>query len=352
MGRTGRWALAAATTYLAWRVVAGRRRLRLAGRVVVITGGSRGLGLVLAREFTARGARLAICARDEVELERAARELEERGARVLAVACDVADAGQVEHFVARVEDELGPIDVLVNNASIIQVGPLEAMTLDDFREAMAVNYWGTVHTTLAALPHMMQRGRGAIVNIASIGGRVAVPHLVPYDAAKFAVVGFSRGLRAELASYGIRVTTIIPGLMRTGSPVNAYFKGRHAAEFTWFALGDATPLTAMSAERAARRIVLATERGEGEVVLTWQAKVLGLAHDLFPGFTTDVLGLVDRLLPGPGADGTTVRGMEVSTRLAPSPITGLMNRAARRNNEFGGRLRPAPDHAERVGLSG
>ena len=335
-GRLLGLAAAGALAYAVWRAVA-RPRSPLTGEVALVTGGSRGLGLLIARELAREGCPVAICARDEQELARAREDLASRGARAAAFRCDVADREQVDALVRQVTDRFGRIDILVNNAGIIQVGPLESMTAKDFEQAMAVNFWGTVYTTLAVLPQMRRRRRGRIANITSIGGVVAVPHLLPYDAAKFAARGFSEGLHAELAGTGITVTTVVPGLMRTGSPVNALFKGRAAAEYTWFSLGDATPLTAMSAARAARRIVDAIARGEAEVTLSWQARLLGLVHDLFPGATTKLLGRVSRLLPSAqGGTERNVRGMELATALSPSPATALLNRAARRNNQFGG----------------
>jgi NAD(P)-dependent dehydrogenase (short-subunit alcohol dehydrogenase family) len=325
------------------------READLSGQVVLITGGSRGLGLLMAREFAAEGCRVAICARDPEELERAKADLESRGAEVVAEVCDVADPASVRLLVSAVHNALGPIDILVNNASIIQMGPVESQQLVDFEEAMSVNFWGTVHATLEVLPEMLERRSGRIVNITSIGGRVAVPHLLPYDAAKFAAYGFSQGLRSELAKDGITVTTIVPGLMRTGSPVNAFFKGDARKEFAWFSLLDATPLTAMSARRAARRIVRATRRGEAHVVTTWQAKTLRLMHDTMPGLTADVLGWVNRVLPR-DASPHIHRGMELDTALSPSPLTGMMNRAAKETNQYGGVVEPSPEHAAAVGV--
>ena len=346
-----RLAILGGLAYLGWRVARAHRTIDLAGKVVLVTGGSRGLGLLLAREFARHGANVVICARDRKELDRARADLASRGARALAISCDVTDQEQVTSMVERVERELGPVDVLVNNAGIIQVGPLSTMTLDDFRRSMDVNFWGALYTTLAVLPRMRARGAGRIVNITSIGSKIAIPHLIPYDCAKFAMRGLSEGLRAELARDGVVVTTIVPGLMRTGSPVNALFKGQHAKEFAWFSLGDALPLTAMDARRAARRIVLATRRGEAEVTLTIQARLAGLVHDLFPGATADALGLVNRLLPDAGEGGTeSRRGMELATPVSPSPLTTLLNRAARRYNQFGGEVAPAPRHARQIGL--
>lgn len=341
----------ATAAYVGLKLLQRRRAIDLRGRSVLITGGSRGLGLLLAREFSRRGCRVAICARSEPELENARRDLAARGAEVLATVCDVSDRDRVQDMVDRVSDRFGRIDILVNNAGIIQVGPMATMTWEDYEQALAVTFWGSVNCTLAVLPQMRVRREGRIVNITSIGAKIAIPHLLPYSAAKFALRGFSEGARAELAKDGIVVTTIVPGLMRTGSPVNALFKGRQAREFTWFSLGDALPFTSMSAERAARRIVEATRRGEAEVTLGWQARLVGLAHDLMPGATAELLGLVNRLLPGADGRGRdAVPGMELASMLSPSPLTALMNRAARDYNQFGGEGHPAPEHARKVGL--
>src|SRR5438270_1183221 len=270
------------------------------GAVVLVNGGSRGLGLVLCRELARRGARLVLCARDEEELERARKDLEARGAEVLAVPCDVRIPAASERLVEQAVARFGGIDVLVNNAGIIQVGPYQSMSLNDFQKAMAVNFWGAVHTTLAALPHLRRSSVRRVVNICSIGGAIAVPHLLPYSCAKFALRGFSEGLGAELASDRIRVSTVMPWLMRTGSFVNALFKGQREEELAWFSLGATMPVLSMTAERAARRIAMACERGELFVSVGFQAKVLRIAHSLAPGLTTRVLGLVNSLLPEPG----------------------------------------------------
>src|SRR3954453_3470359 len=168
-----------------------RPKVNLRGQVVLITGGSRGLGLALARAFAREGCRLMICARDAAELDRAATALTAAGAEVHTFVCDVADRSAVSRFVEAAIERYGRLDIVVNNAGIIQVGPVSAMTVEDFEEAMDVMFWGTVYTTLAALPHLAPGSR--IVNITSIGGKVAVPHLVPYSCAKFAAVAFSEG---------------------------------------------------------------------------------------------------------------------------------------------------------------
>ncbi|MGQ0815222.1 MAG: SDR family NAD(P)-dependent oxidoreductase [Gemmatimonadota bacterium] len=347
--RTVLFGLAGAS--VGWRLMQRLREPSLRGDVVLITGGSRGLGLLLARQFAASGCHVIICARDAKELAQARIDLERRGARVLALTCDVADRTQVNELIARATEHLGRVDILVNNAGIIQVGPLDVMRIEDFERIMAVNFWGALYATYAVLPQMRARGSGRIVNITSIGGKVAVPHLLPYDCAKFAMVALSEGLRAELAQHGIKVTTVVPGLMRTGSPANALFKGEQEREYRWFSIASATPATAMSASRAARRIVTATRRGEAELTLTWQAKVLRALNGLFPGAITRTLAGVNRVLPD-AAPGQTAeaRGMELATPLAPSPLTVLMNRAARETHQYRGTPRPTARHAAKAGI--
>lgn len=330
--------------YLGWRLVRRLVGMDLKDKVVLITGGSRGLGLCLAREFARQRCRLVLCARDPRELEQAERDIASRAVEVLTIPCDVSDREQVEQMIRTAIQRMGRIDILVNNASIIQVGPLESMTLEDFESALATNFWGGVYATLAVLPHFRQRHLGHIVNITSIGGKIAVPHLLPYDAAKFAMVGFSEGLRAELARENVIVTTIIPGLMRTGSPVNASFKGQAGREYAWFTLGDITPLTAMSAGRAARRIVQATRRGEAEVTLSWQARFLRMTHDLFPALTSEILTLVNRLLPD--AEGASTQAMLGSEVTAAAPrVSRIVERYAQRFNQRGGNSHAAPPEA-------
>jgi short-subunit dehydrogenase len=316
--------------------VAGRalwrwlRAMDLRGQVVVITGSSRGLGFAMAQEFARKGARLVICARNEGDLEKARRALVDQGAQVLAVPCDIRDREQAQHLIDQATARFGRVDVLVNNAGTIMTGPIWDQTLQDLEEAMEIMFWGTVYTTMAVLPQMYERKSGRVVNITSVGGKVSVPHLLPYCSAKFAAVGFSEGLHAELDKDGITVTTVVPGLMRTGSHVNALFKGRHRAEYTWFTLGASLPVTAMSARRAARQIVRAAQRGDPEIMLGLETQVLARLAGLFPGMTARALSLVNRLLPKEGGIGRERRlGRESETRVTQSFLTTLGQRAAR-----------------------
>lgn len=324
----------AAAGLLGWKLFRSATRAdNWNGKVVVITGGSRGLGLALAQEAARHGARLAICARDQRELEMARKQIGMQ-AEVGTYVCDVTNYDEVVSWINSVRSQFGQIDVLINNAGLITAGPLEAQTLSDFQEALDVMYWGFVYTTLAVLPHMKARREGSIANITSIGGKVAVPHLLPYCAAKFAAVGFSEGLHAELAKSGIHVTTVVPGLMRTGSHLNAFFKGNHRSEFTWFSLSATLPFSSISAESAARKIISAIRHHRAEVILSPQAKAIALLHGVAPGLTSDLLGVVNRILPASQGD-PSIRytGTESETAVTRSFVTRLGRRAARNLNQ-------------------
>jgi len=315
-------------------LVRRRSKYGLRGKTVLVTGGSRGLGLLLGREFAARGARIAISARDPEELARAAEQLRRTSAEVLALEADMTMREEAENTIQKVRQQLGSLDVLVNNAGTITVGPVEVTTIDDYRSSINTHFWGPFFATMAVLPEMQRRREGRIVNISSIVGKISVPHLLPYSVGKFALTGFSEGLRSELLKDNIHITTVCPGLMRTGSPRNALFKGNNEAEYAWFSISDALPLISMSAKRAARQIVNACQRGDAEVVLSLPAKLAVKFHGLAPATTASFLSLVNRMLPPPGGIGTEVRTGEQSfSDVSPSWLTTLNERAAQRNNE-------------------
>ena len=323
-------------TLVAVKALRARRAVDFAGTTVLIAGGSRGLGLAMARAFSTEGAHVVLATRDEQELERAAADIEALGGEVTTIKCDFRDRAQVERTVERVAFDRGRIDVLVNNAGIIQVGPLEHMTVADFEDAMATHFWGPLYTTLAALPHMQASETKRIVNISSIGGKIAVPHLLPYSASKFALTGLSEGLRSELAPKGFAVTTVCPGLMRTGSTYNARFKGQHRREFAWFHLSNAIPGMSVSASRAARQIVDACRHGDAELILTPGAKLAVLANGISPATTARLLMLANHFLPGahPDGDDRSHTGWQSVSRLIPSVMTRLSDRATVEHNEL------------------
>jgi len=315
-------------------VVRRARRLDLAGRVVIVTGGSRGLGLCIAEELGRRGARVAICGRDRGALEAAERRLRALGVDVLARPCDLGDRGQAAAFVERVAAEWGRLDVLVNNAGVIHVEPAATVTLEGIDEALRSNFWSAVHATFASLPHLRAEGEGIIVNVVSVGGRVAVPHLLGYSASKFALMGFSEGLEVELRKEGVRVVTVVPGLMRTGSYYNAEFGGQAERELSWFSVSASLPLVTVSARRAARRVVRAIEDRERLVHVGWPAALASLAHGLAPRLVLLVAELADRLLPAPdGAGRAPRRGRDIASALKGSALLRLGDRAACDNNE-------------------
>ena len=307
----------------------------LKDKVVVISGGSRGLGLALAREFARHGAQIALLARDEKELQRAADDLRNSSAQASTWSCNVQDSESVERTISAIARNHGRIDVLVNNAGIMLVAPLESMAKQDFEEAMAIHFWAPYQVTLAALPYLKQNAESRVVNISSIGGRVAIPHMAPYCASKFALSGFSDSIRAELAAQGVRVTTVSPGLMRTGSHINATFKGDYEKEFAWFSLGAGMPFLSINATRAARQIVAAARDGRPELTITLQARALIIAQALIPNLMARILNLVAFLLPkaAPGQGTVKHTGYESQSPVSPSVLTSLADRATARFNE-------------------
>jgi NAD(P)-dependent dehydrogenase (short-subunit alcohol dehydrogenase family) len=322
----GAAAVLAASRLFPWR--------RIDGQVVFITGGSRGLGLALALEYASRGANIAICGRDAQTLENAAARIRELGAQVEAISCDIREPDEIRGALARAYNTFGRLDILVNNAGTIAVGPMESMTREDFEDSLRTHFWAMYDTVEAAIPIFARQGGGRVVNVTSIGGKVSVPHLLPYCVGKFAAVGYSEGLRAALRRKGIIVTTVIPGLMRTGSPRNALFKGQHRKEYAWFTLSDALPMFSVGAHSAAKAIVDGSLRGVPEVIVSLQAKALTRLHGIAPNLTLGVLQIVDALLPRPGGiEQQAARGIESTSGITESPLTALSKKAEREYNQ-------------------
>jgi len=326
------------------------READLHGQVALVTGGTRGLGLALARELADGGCRLVICARDETELQTAGEDLERQGAEVLAIRCDVADKADVDRMIAVALEVYGRIDLLICNAGVIQVGELSSMEVADFQQAMDIMYWGVLYTVLAVLPGMRERRAGRIGIVTSIGGKISMPHMLPYNAAKFAAVGLSEGLHAELADDGITVTTIVPGLMRTGSYLNAWFSGDDAsreAHYRLFAPISTLPMMSASADRSASVFVRAIRRGAAECIYPFPFSLVARAHGLAPAATTRVLALVDRLLPESGGDQESTSGMAIDAQIHSRGwrwLTTLGRRSAERFRERPGPVSiPDPD---------
>ena len=284
---TGPILLTSAVAALAYALTPASPRLRK-GHVAIITGGSRGLGLALAHRFGRAGLKLVLAARNEEELETArdgllrSRDVEHED-DILLVECDLTDANQVAGLIDVTMRTFGRLDCLINNAGMIEVGPVEDQPLEAYDRAMQINFFAALYTIKAALPHLLGRGSGSIVNIASIGGKIAVPHLLPYVASKFALTGFSEGLHAELRHKGIRVTTVCPGLMRTGGENHAIFSGQREKEKEWFDFGAKTPGIAATVKYSANKIYNAVQAGRAEITITPQAwlaaRIVGLAPE-------------------------------------------------------------------------
>jgi len=303
--------------------------------VAVVAGGSRGLGLLIARELLSRGYRVSICARDGAELQRADDWLAAPG-RVHTQVCDISDRAAVAAWLKEVDGELGPVEVAITVAGIIQVGPGPDLTLEHFDTAIDIMLRGPITVARLVEPGMRQRRKGRIGTVTSIGGVVSPPHLLPYATAKFGAVGFSDGLAASLAGSGVTATTIVPGLMRTGSQDQAFFTGDAPAEHAWFASAASLPLLSMNADRAARRIVAGVLAGRPLVTLTPLAWLAFRVRGLLPGTTTRLMGVADQLLPKSTGNNTEVDGATAEAQ-RPSPLvralTTLGRVAAARNNQ-------------------
>jgi NAD(P)-dependent dehydrogenase (short-subunit alcohol dehydrogenase family) len=313
-----------------------RKSFSFADKAVLITGGSRGLGLVIARRICAEGGRVAVLARDTNELARAREELTRAGGEAITIVCDLLDRAQTEGAVEKVINRFGAIDVLINNAGVIEVGPLAHMQREDFERSINIHFWAPFNLIRKVVPHMRRAGGGRIVNISSIGGKLAVPHLAPYCAGKFALVGLSDSLRAELALDNIYVTTVTPGLMRTGSHVNAKFKGDHTAEYAWFSVSASLPVGSISDGHAAAKILDACRAGLPSLIMPFPARIGIASNALFPNLTGYAMKLVNRLLPRPtNSSGNQLRSGWESRRsgAAASWLGRFTDRMAQRNNE-------------------
>lgn len=279
-----------------------RSKYNLLGRSVVITGGSRGLGLALAEAFLAEGAKVTLLSRDEEELNRARHHLlayfgSSAESDILALPCDVTNENQLKECLGTIRQNFDRIDVFINNAGSVLVAPFETFGREDYEAQMKIHFYASVQATQALLPIFKEQKEGRIINISSIGGKFGVPHLSGYCASKFALAGFSQSVQAELKKFNIHVMTVYPGLMRTGSPAQAVFKGSHEKEFAWFSIFGLMPGLTISPGAAADRIIEAVKNNEYEVIISPFAKLAVFAHGVFRDFFADFNALFDRLLP-------------------------------------------------------
>lgn len=326
--------------------LASRRRTKIRGATAVVCGASRGLGRAVALELARRGAtKIAICARHGEDLAPVAAELSRRGARVIARRCDMTVRSEVDELFAEVEARFGPIDLVVTNAATITVGPFAAFSKADFDEAHASIFESTLNAVLAAAPSMRERRSGTLALITSIGAKVGVPHLAPYCSAKFAVMGLAESIRPELAADGVNVLAVVPGLMRTGSPIHARFKGDHPLEYAWFGAAATTPVLSIDADRAAARIVRAIARGRDEVAFTPEARLAPLVRTMLPRLWGHTMSIVARLLPRPpvgSPNGHVGKEGILIEEESSSPLVAAVKRSGRPYAERHGQR---PEHA-------
>jgi len=315
-------------------IMAARNRYDLHGRVAIVTGGARGLGLVIARHLAANGVKLVICARSQDQLDSAQRELSAMGAEVVAWVCDVTDKSQVVRLVDKTVAHYGKVDIVVNNAGTIQVGPMNTMTEVEYEDAMNIHFWAPLYTTLASLPYFRAQRQGRIVNISSIGGKRAVPHMLPYCASKFALVGLSEGLSNELRKDNILVFTIAPGLMRTGSPRNITVKGNHEKEYAWFKTAAALPLISEEPAHVAEKIIDALETNTTHPSISGLERFGSFMKEAAPERMDFILSRINRLLPKDKENGhLSKKGYEAESALSANKIARGADVDARLNNE-------------------
>ncbi len=238
---------------------------------VVVTGGSRGVGLAIATAARARGARVGLIARNAGDLERAVSRLGGPSERIAIAVADVSSRPQLEDALGEVESGIGPIDVLVNNAGTGAYGPFGESELDGLERALSVNYLGTVYGTRAVLPGMVDRRRGHIVNIASVAGRVATPGESAYSGSKFAVVGFTQCVAMELRGSGVGITMILPGPV----DLTGYFPTDDTYERSF--------PPKVPADRVARATLRAVERRQLEVVVPPWFRAMATVQATFSG---------------------------------------------------------------------
>jgi short-subunit dehydrogenase len=239
-----------------------------AGKVALITGASAGIGAALAREFAREGADLVLAARREDRLRELAREIEATGRHAIVVGCDVTRDGDLARAVAAAVERYGRLDIAIANAGFGVVGPVEDLTLDDFRRQLETNVLGVLRTLYASLPEL-RKTRGQFVVVGSVAGHVPTPGTSAYNMSKFAVRGFAESIHGELAASGVSVTLVSPGFVDSDiRRVDNHGKVHESAP-------DPVPAwLRMPTDRAARTMVRAIRRRRREVVVTGHGKAL------------------------------------------------------------------------------
>lgn len=267
----------------------------LRGRVAVVTGAAKGIGRATALELAAEGAHVAGCDVDEATLEATLAECRALGVRTLGARVDVREAAQVEAFAAQVEAELGPTWLLVNNAGVGVSGGFFATELADWEWLLQVNLYGTIHGVRAFGPHLRARRAGAIINVASASGFCNLPSLSAYGTTKYAVVGLSEALRAELLPDGVTVGVVCPGFVNSEILASARIRGAADAELERRRLQDFYRSRAHTPETVAKAIVSAAKSGKAMVPVNSEAWLLYVMKRVAPSALPWLLRASERL---------------------------------------------------------
>ncbi|HEX4868767.1 MAG TPA: SDR family NAD(P)-dependent oxidoreductase [Acidimicrobiales bacterium] len=269
-------------------------------RVGAVTGGGSGIGRAVATELARRGAEVALCDVDEAGLAETAAQISSTGTRVSTQRVDVADRRAVEEWADKVAADHGKVNLIVNNAGVALGANVETMSYEDLEWLMGVNFWGVVHGTKAFLPHLRAAGEGHIVNISSVFGMVGIPSQSAYNAAKFAVRGFTEALRLELDADGGKVscTTIHPGGIKTNIARNGRFDDATMSELGQDAdkLIEATERAFRTTpEKAAQVILDAVQADKRRAFIGADAQMFKLMAMLPPGVYQNAIRLGTRL---------------------------------------------------------
>jgi NAD(P)-dependent dehydrogenase (short-subunit alcohol dehydrogenase family) len=301
------------TMWAARQALRYRRWVELRDRVVVITGSDSGFGLVQARQVAEQRAIVVLAARNPRKLEAAEEAVRREGAReVLAVPTDVSKEADARQLIDVTVERFGRVDVLINTAGIILVGPEPALDTEDFRTLLGVNFWGAVHTTRAALPYMRRAKFGRIANVSSLGGVSVAPHMLPYTVSKYALTGYTKGLRPEALRDNIYVTGVYPSVIHTGGHRHAWFKGDLEAEYSWFSLGDVLPGVAVSVETAARKTIRGIQAGDPDVFIGMGVRLRMALDGLWPNWSAEMVDLMEYVFPEPVSHGApAVQGKHI-----------------------------------------
>lgn len=253
------------------------------GKVVLITGGTSGIGLALAQEFGRKGARVVITGRNAAKLEEAQQLLEQQGLEVLALQADAAQEADNQQTIADILAHWGRLDVLICNAGISMRALFEDLQLDVFRQVMDINFWGTVYAVKYALPHLL-KNKGAIVGISSINGRRGTPARTAYTASKHAMEGFFESLRTEVMKRGVQVLVVRPGFTASNIRQAALTaNGRPQGE------SPREEDKMMSAEEVAEATYTALVKKKRDLVLTTEGKLAVFLNKWMPGLMDKIV---------------------------------------------------------------